>query len=72
MALHNNMASMASEAIEEYLRAAQFCLEFRKADNGILGYPATLLLLCVTNALGSYLMGDLVTIETTKRVLLNS
>jgi hypothetical protein len=63
MALHRNMASMASEVIEEYLRASQFCLEFRNFDGGCLGYPATLLLLCVTNALGSYLTGEDVAIE---------
>lgn len=63
MTLHKSMASMASEVIGEYIRASQFCLEFRKLDGGCLGYPATLLLLCVTNALGSYLSGEAVTIE---------
>jgi hypothetical protein len=63
MTLHKSMSSMAAEVIEEYLRTAQFCLEFRKQDGGCLGYPATLLLLCVANALGSYLAGESVTIE---------
>jgi hypothetical protein len=53
------MASMASEVIAAYLRASELCLE----SGGFLGYPATLLLLSVTNAFGSYLTGEDVTIE---------
>ena len=53
------MASMASEVITEYLRACQFCLE----GDEVLGYPATLLLLCVINAFGSYLKGESVRID---------
>jgi len=69
MTLHKSMSSMAAEVIEEYLRTAQFCLEFRKQDGGCLGYPATLLLLCVANALGSYLAGESVTIEGKPQLL---
>jgi len=53
---------MAVEAINEYLTAAGMCLEFRKPDGGCLGYPSVLLLLCVTNALGSYLKSETVII----------
>jgi hypothetical protein len=49
---------MAVEGIDEYLTAAHMCLDHRKPDGGCLGYPATLLLLCVVNALGTYLTGD--------------
>jgi len=63
MALHGNMASMAREAIEEYLQTSQICLDFRKSDGGCLGYPSTLLLLCIINAFGTYLAGETVEIE---------
>jgi hypothetical protein len=63
MTLHKSMASMASEGIEEFLRASQFCLGFKKPDGGVLGYPATLLLLSIINAFGSYLTGETVAIE---------
>jgi hypothetical protein len=32
--------------------AARMCVETRKGDDGILGYPATLLLLSITDAIG--------------------
>lgn len=54
---------MAIEAIDEYLQASQDCLNFAKRDDGVLGYPATLLLFCVANALGVYLAGESVTID---------
>jgi len=53
------MAGMAAEVITEYLRTCQFCLE----GGEVLGYPATLPLLCVTNAFGSYLKGEPVSID---------
>jgi hypothetical protein len=63
MALHENLGQLAIEAIDEYLIASANCLKFRKKDGGCLGYPATLLLLCVINALGVWLDGDNVTID---------
>lgn len=54
---------MAKEAIEEYLQTSAYCLGFVKAHGGCLGYPAALLLFCVTNALGVFLKGDVVTID---------
>jgi len=60
MALHKSMTAMASEVIAEYLLTSQFCLQSGKPGGA---YPATLLLLCVTNSFGSYLTGSLVTIE---------
>lgn len=53
------MAGMASEVIAGYLRASQLCLE----GHEVLTYPATLLLLSATNALGSFLTGETVAIE---------
>jgi hypothetical protein len=58
MAIHDEPAALSVEAIEEYLIAAQMCLEHRKADRGCLGYPATLLLFCIVDALGTYLAQD--------------
>jgi hypothetical protein len=58
MASHKKLWTMAVEGIDEYLTAAHMCLDHRKPDGGCLGYPATLLLLCVVNALGTYLTGD--------------
>jgi hypothetical protein len=43
------------EVITEYLTAAKICLFTRKPDGGLLGYSATLLLLCVTDAIGQRL-----------------
>src|SRR5262249_4603134 len=53
----------AKEVIDEYLLTARQCLDHRKEDGGCLGYPATLLLLSVVNALGTYLRQDLVLIS---------
>lgn len=63
MAVHENPGRMAMEAIDEYFTASENCLRFRKPDDGCLGYPATLLLFCVINALGICLHGDSVTID---------
>ena len=62
MALHASFYTMATEAIDEYLQASEDCLNFAKRDSGVLGYPATLLLFCVANALGVYLSGESITI----------
>ncbi len=67
MAIHNNLSTMAIEGINEYLAASQICLRHRKADGGCLGYPAALMLFCVVNALGNYLSGDAIVVETKKR-----
>jgi hypothetical protein len=42
--------------IEEYLDIANLCITMKKQDAGIYGYPATLLLFCAINALGSSLI----------------
>lgn len=57
MALHPNAASMTIEAAEEYLLTAKICLDYEKEDGGCLGYPATLLLCCVVEIMGEYLIG---------------
>jgi hypothetical protein len=62
MALHASFYTMAIDGIDEYLQASQDCLDFAKRDDGVLGFPATLLLFCITNALGVYMAGESVTI----------
>jgi hypothetical protein len=58
MAIHDEPAALAVEVIEDYLVTVDLCLRHRKPDGGCLGYPATLLLFCVVNALGGYLALD--------------
>jgi hypothetical protein len=67
MSVQPNPWSLAEEAIGEYLLASRICVEHRKQDGGILGYPAALLLLCIVNALGTYLRGEEVVIEGKKQ-----
>jgi len=52
MAIHPDANSLTAEVIEEYLNIANLCIATKKQDGGIYGYPATLLLFCVINALG--------------------
>jgi hypothetical protein len=54
MAIHDNVRSMSIEVIEEYLTIAEHCINTRKSDGGIYGYPAVLLLCCVIDALSNY------------------
>jgi hypothetical protein len=58
MAIHLNANSLTAEVIEEYLDIAKVCIVTKKQDGGIYGYPATLLLFCVINALGESLRKD--------------
>jgi hypothetical protein len=54
MAAHNDPRSMSVEAIDEYLAIAERCITTRKANGGVYGYPAVLLLCCIIDALGNY------------------
>ena len=56
MAIHQNANSLTIEVIEEYLDIANMCIATKKQDGGIYGYPATLLLFSVINAVGSSLI----------------
>ena len=58
MAIHRELPGLSVEVIDEYIRASQLCLEFRKRDGGCLGYPAVIRLFCVIDALGGYLALD--------------
>lgn len=58
MAIANNLKDLAIEAIGDYLVAAKVCVDTRKPNGGILGYPAALLLLCATDAIGHAVLPD--------------
>src|SRR5712692_1182262 len=69
MAIHTNLWTLAEEAIDEYILTAQHCLEYRKSDGGCLGYPSALLLLCVVNAIGTYLRNEPVLINGRRQLI---
>lgn len=52
MAAEKSLREQAIGVIDEYLRAADICIKTAKPGGGILGYPAVLLLLCATDAIG--------------------
>ncbi len=69
MAIHDNLSSLAQEAIEEYLTTTEFCLGHKKQDGGCLGYPSALLMLCLINAFGCFLRNESVVIDSrTQRI----
>lgn len=51
MAVHPDLQSMNVEAIDECLDIAKYCVNATKANGGIYGFPAMLLLFCVVDAL---------------------
>jgi hypothetical protein len=63
MAIHAHLWDLAQEAVDEYLLTIKGCLAHRKPDGGCLGFPSTLLMLCLIDAFGTYLRGDEVVIE---------
>ena len=54
MALHDTPASMLRESLIENLTVVEYCLSYRKQDNGCLGYPAAMLLFSIVDSIGSY------------------
>ncbi len=60
MAIHKNIPSMLQESLKEMILVAKYCIEFQKDTNswpesGCYGYPAALLLLSITDSIGSYI-----------------
>lgn len=55
MAIHQNTVDLSVEAIDEFIALASLGLEVQKPDGGCLGYPSTLLLFCVIDALNNHL-----------------
>jgi hypothetical protein len=41
MTVHTTFAGLGREVIGEFLIAARMCVDYKKLDGGILGYPAT-------------------------------
>ena len=58
MAIHGDLKALTEEVIDEYVAVANHCLNARKPDGGVYGYPAVLLLFCVVDALSSHLGMD--------------
>jgi hypothetical protein len=71
MAIHPDASSLTAEAVEEYLDIAKLCITTKKQDGGIYGYPATLLLFCVIEALGNSLIADNEPFRVLKRAPFN-
>jgi len=62
MAIHYSIPSMIQESLIEKLLVTKYCLEFRKdadvwGSNGCYGHPAIVLLLSITDTIGSYVIG---------------
>lgn len=62
MALHPNLQSMLLESLPEMLFVAKYSIEYQKDKNmwlanGCYGFPAALLLLSITDSIGSYVKG---------------
>jgi len=58
VAAEKSLREQAIGVIDEYLRAADICIKTAKPGGGILGYPAALLLLCATDAIGHGALPD--------------
>jgi hypothetical protein len=58
MAIHSKTEDMLKESLEEMFIAAQLCIEFKKENEGCLGYPAAILLLAIADTIGSYYEGN--------------
>lgn len=62
MAIHPDLQSMLQESLLEMLLVAKYSIEFQKDKviwpaPGCYGYPAALLLLSITDSIGSYVRG---------------
>jgi hypothetical protein len=52
MAIHEDSQSMMIEAAQEHLSVSEWCISNYKADGGIYGHSAAVLLFCVVDAIG--------------------
>ncbi len=62
MAIHKDISSMLRESIQEYLKVAEYCVQFKKdpkewGSGGCYGMPAAVMLFCILDAIGSYYHG---------------
>lgn len=54
--VYQNVVSVATEAIDEYIAIAEYCLDTVKpGSGGVYGFPAVLLLFSVVDALSNFL-----------------
>lgn len=58
MGLHEKPASMLKESLSELLEASRYCVEYKKTDNGCLGYPGAILMFSIIDSIGSYHRGN--------------
>jgi hypothetical protein len=56
MTISKGVKAHSIAVIDEYLATAKICIDTRKANSGILGYPAALLLLRANDAIGRSLI----------------
>jgi hypothetical protein len=61
MALHYSHKSMIKESLPEFIAVAEFSINYRKdpkkwGSSGCYGYPSIVLLLAITDAIGSYVI----------------
>ena len=54
MAIHNDLNSMAREAIPEFLHVARMSIDTQKPTGGVYGCPAVLLLFSVVDAISNF------------------
>lgn len=62
MALHSTPASMLKESLNELIKAAKYCVTYKKTDKswgrfatgGCLGFPGAIILFSIVDAIGSY------------------
>ena len=62
MAIHSSIPSMLQESLVEMFLVARDCINFRKSpeiwgSNGCYGYPSAILLFCIADGIGSYVIG---------------
>jgi hypothetical protein len=67
MAIHENIASMLKESLDETLDAAKYCVDYVKEEKilcgdfttgGCLGFPGAILLFSIIDTIGSYFRGN--------------
>jgi hypothetical protein len=63
--IHPDTVSMLHESLREYLCVADWCVHYQKNDSwgpeqagGRLGYPAAVMMFCITDTIGSFHRGD--------------
>jgi hypothetical protein len=59
--IKRNEFELLEMALSENIKATKICIEFKKVDggpnSGCLGFPASILLLCIADAIGSHFRG---------------